>query len=386
MKPTVPENMENNNNNNESRSSSMSSLPTSPNVTKSSSPGVKVENPQKIIEQMRKHISKLKVELEAEKFKNKQSHRDKVSEIKQIKEECNKLKEEALETLQVKIEQSNQNKIQKLRETLNREKDNEIRQILRYKDEEIKEIKASFSQEKEDAIKVSLELQKKALLEQTGRDTPVNRPSSGNSALIVKYQRELKTLKDTRKTLEEQLRVRTNEFIDKETEIRNLKQQHDIEISRLRRETELEEIAEAQGMKKVEEDLQAMDQELCLKNSLIARLKQEKQELGRKLAESRSKDTGNEDSSKLESDDQSTGEHQHDQDRAEVNQVSKKAIMSNPPHHHHPTPSPPPPRKGGSQHFVFLLSLSESTSHQSLRKLLLNFFMGCMFCSQGHDL
>ena len=339
MKPTVPENMENNNNN-ESRSSSMSSLPTSPNVTKSSSPGVKVENPQKIIEQMRKHISKLKVELEAEKFKNKQSHRDKVSEIKQIKEECNKLKEEALETLQVKTEQSNQNKIQKLRETLNREKDNEIRQILRYKDEEIKEIKASFSQEKEDAIKVSLELQKKALLEQTGRDTPVNRPSSGNSALIVKYQRELKTLKDTRKTLEEQLRVRTNEFIDKETEIRNLKQQHDIEISRLRRETELEEIAEAQGMKKVEEDLQAMDQELCLKNSLIARLKQEKQELGRRLAESRSKDMGNEDSSKPGSDDQSTGEHQHDQDIAEVSQVSNKAIMSNP-------PCPPPPERVG---------------------------------------
>ena len=63
-------------------------------------------------------------------------------------------------------------------------------------------MRVRFSQEKEDAVKTALELQKKALSEQQTalRDSALSptlgRPTSGNSALIVKLQREIKTLRD----------------------------------------------------------------------------------------------------------------------------------------------------------------------------------------------
>ena len=69
-------------------------------------------------------------------------------------------------------------------------------------EEEIRDMRVRFSQEKEDAVKTALELQKKALSEQQTalRDSALSptlgRPTSGNSALIVKLQREIKTLRD----------------------------------------------------------------------------------------------------------------------------------------------------------------------------------------------
>ena len=82
-------------------------------------------------DEMRQHIGQLKTELEIEKAKNKQQHRDKVSDVRAMKQNFDKEKEEAIETISTKLNFDHYSDLQKQRENMNKEKDRELRQIQR---------------------------------------------------------------------------------------------------------------------------------------------------------------------------------------------------------------------------------------------------------------
>ena len=197
--------------------------------------GVKGVNMQRMVEEMRQHIAKLKLELDSERAKNKQLHRDKISEMKQMKEACDKEKEHALHTLDSKLLQEKHISLQKQKDTLNKERDQEIRQILRTRDDEIKQNRLTTSKEKEEAVKVALELQKKAMAEQHSNGGPMShvRPGSGNSVLIIKLQREIKVLKENSKDLEERLKLKTESEADKSEQLRKIHINYETQIAQL---------------------------------------------------------------------------------------------------------------------------------------------------------
>lgn len=212
-------------------------MPGSVQITESPKLGTRASNMQRVVEEMRQHITKLKQELESERAKNRQSHRDKITDIKQVKEACNRDKETALRHLESKLNQEKQNELQKIKDMLNKDREQEIRQILKSKDEEIKQIKQNSSKAKEDAVKVALELQKKAITEQqpgtTGGHT---RPASGNSVLVVRLQREIKSLKESKQVIEEQLIVKGEEHFEKEAEMQRMSSEFEAIIAKLNKE------------------------------------------------------------------------------------------------------------------------------------------------------
>ena len=228
----------------------------------------KAVNTQRTIEEMRTHIAKLKSDLESERSKNKQLYRDKVAEVKQAKDTVEKDKEYVLQQLQVKLEQEKQTELQKLRESLHKDRDTQIRQLHRYKDDELKQLRTQFSFDKEDGIKVALEMQKKALSDV--RDQSPSRPTSGsNSALIVKFQRENRQLKDSVKNLEEQLQQKTVSDSEKAAEIRRMHKEHQEELNRLVKEHKDDAQKDMEQLKKA---LELKQQELLEKEGQIRKL------------------------------------------------------------------------------------------------------------------
>lgn len=231
------------------------------------SPRVIKPNSQRTVDEMRSHIAKLKSELETEKSKNRQVHRDKISEIKQLKESWDKDKEHCLEIALSKLTHQKELEQQKLRDALHKEKDIEIRQLIRYKEDEFKQLRTQFSEEKEDAVKVALELQKKALAEQFPQH-----PGSGSTALVVKLQREIKALKDAKKELEEHLRIKSKADLEKAAEIRRLQNDHEQEVGRLIKDAKLEAARDLHQLKKAEEALHVKQQQITEKDLMVGRL------------------------------------------------------------------------------------------------------------------
>ena len=148
----------------------------------------------------------------------------KVSELRQVRESSEKEKEYALASLKDRLAEQKDNELHKLRDSLYKERDQEIRVLNKHNEELVCQLKAEVTREKDDAVKVALELQKKALSEQRNL---VASPSSTSSALVVRLQRENKQLKETNKLLESS-NVDGGNF-----DVEELKRKHADEIKRI---------------------------------------------------------------------------------------------------------------------------------------------------------
>ena len=115
-----------------------------------------------------------------------------------MRESCEREKEHALAATRDRLTELKNHELQKLRDALAKERDQEIRVLNRHNEELVQRLKADVAREKDDAVKVALELQKKALCEQ--RDL-VASPGTTSSALVVRLQRENKQLKETNQLL-----------------------------------------------------------------------------------------------------------------------------------------------------------------------------------------
>lgn len=82
------------------------------------------------IEEMRHHIAKLKTDLENERVRSRQIYRDKSSEISRVKEDANRVKELAIKDLEKKYNLEKTLEIQKVKENIIKEKDNENRYVI----------------------------------------------------------------------------------------------------------------------------------------------------------------------------------------------------------------------------------------------------------------
>ena len=234
-----PENMDTSNGN-------IGSKPASPRVP------VKAVSIQRTVEEMRQHIAKLKAELDAEKARNKQIHRDKVTEIRNVKEAFEKDREHRFHSTQLKYEHEKQAELNRLREEIKKEKDYEIRQLLRENEETIKQLKTQFAEEKDEAVQTALDLHRKSA-------DPFG-SGSGNSALVVKLQREIKSLKESKKDLEGQLDAKRQSEDEKSVEIKKLKRDYEEKIQSLSESIETLHQSRSVGLKSV--DVTAVRNEL----------------------------------------------------------------------------------------------------------------------------
>ncbi|XP_065891184.1 putative protein tag-278 isoform X3 [Dysidea avara] len=213
---------------------------------------------RKVFEELSKQIDKLKTDLEAEKQKLRQLHRDKVLELKAKQEEFDRKLERSLEAQAKKREFDKQADLKSLEDKLRKQKEKEIKNIWRLKEDEIKRLKKQLAREKEDAIKDAVDSEKQKTVEKVheGEDILTNK--------ITQLTRDIFALNEHNSKLEEQVKLLTQENHDKIELMRRMKKEHESKLEMLVKQYKSDAMRESAKLKLAERRIQEKDQHLSL--------------------------------------------------------------------------------------------------------------------------
>eukprot|EP00079_Xenopus_tropicalis_P010406 XP_002935237.2 PREDICTED: peripheral-type benzodiazepine receptor-associated protein 1 isoform X5 [Xenopus tropicalis] len=112
------------------------------------------------LEESHRELERLKRDLENEKLKTQDAHKKCSMELRRYKEASEKEKNKLANDLKSKWEQQNARELQQLKDSIMREREIEIKQLLRSKKEELKEMHALLQKERDVAVRQARELQK----------------------------------------------------------------------------------------------------------------------------------------------------------------------------------------------------------------------------------
>ena len=230
------------------------------------------------LEELRRSNAKLRSDLEAERGKVRQVARDKSAEVKRIQENFEKEKQKAIELATKRLTNEHAAEIRKVRENTAKEKDNELRQVLKFKEEEVKTMKQQLAEEKEKNRSAEEELRR--VLVDKGRE------GEDRSEIERKLRSEIVALKEQRQRADEMYRVKVADDNEKAETIRRLKAEHEIELQKFMKDTKRESIHSLQQRRLTERALEEKAHELAFKDHLAKKLEAEKDNLQRRLSQS----------------------------------------------------------------------------------------------------
>ncbi|PFX31720.1 RIMS-binding protein 2 [Stylophora pistillata] len=228
------------------------------------------------VEDLRRHNNKLKSDLEAERAKVRQVLRDKSAELKRIQDGFEKEKQRAIELATKRLLTEHATELKKARDNTAKEKDNELRQVLKFKEEEVKTMRQQITDEKE----------KNRHAEEELRRVLVDRSKEGedHSEVERKLRNEIATLKEQKQKAEEIYRAKCSADNEKAELIRRLKADHELELQKFVKDSKRESIHSLQQRRLTEKALEEKEHELAYKDHLAKKLEAEKDDLQRKLS------------------------------------------------------------------------------------------------------
>jgi chromosome segregation ATPase len=224
---------------------------------------------KKSLDELKRQVTKLKAELESERSKLKQVHRDKTSELKRIQENYERERHKTIESVTKRLLNEHSVELRRIRESLSKEKDNELRQVLKFKDEELKAFKQQIHEEKDRAKRSEDDL-KRHLTERT---------KGSSNEVENRLRDELSDQKEQRRKVEELYRLKCAADFEKAELIRRLKSEHEREVNELIRQSKREVAKEFHHLRSAEKALEEKNHELAFKDQLTRKLEAEKQEI-----------------------------------------------------------------------------------------------------------
>eukprot|EP00794_Sanderia_malayensis_P014162 gene14162-15641_t len=225
-------------------------------------------------DELRQHIARLKSELEIEKAKSRQVHRDKVAEIKRLKDDFDKEKAVAAGSLNHKQKIEHDYEVKKLRESFQREKELEIKHIIKFKDEELKTTKRMMLEDKEFSLKQLEEKLKKEFNNNKHKDVNDN---------DFRLRQEINEYQKQKNQLEELYKQKSASEAEKVEMIRKLKEEHDKETQRVLRDARIQIARNVHELKAAQKALSEKEQEITRREMDVTKLEEEKEILFDKL-------------------------------------------------------------------------------------------------------
>ncbi|XP_033748988.1 peripheral-type benzodiazepine receptor-associated protein 1-like isoform X11 [Pecten maximus] len=187
-------------------------------------------------EDYKRKIARLKSELEMEKARNKQVYREKSDEIKLIRESYAQDRNREYRELEKKLNLEKQKEVEILQENIIKRKDEELQQVFRYKEDEMKNLNEKLRKEKE--TKMVTEEKKREYKE-----------------TLRKMQEELEKLKEEKNKIESDYSKKCDDENKKEKEFSELKEGYDAELRRIIGESKKLAMGNLQKLKKAEKAL-----------------------------------------------------------------------------------------------------------------------------------
>ncbi|XP_069130053.1 UPF0430 protein CG31712-like [Argopecten irradians] len=184
----------------------------------------------------KRKIARLKSELEMEKARNKQVYRDKSDEIKLIRESYAQDRNREYRELEKKLNLEKQKEVEILQENILKRKDEELQQVFRYKEDEVKNLNEKLRREKE--TKMVTEEKKREYKEE-----------------LRKIQEEFQKMREEKDKIEKEYKKKCEDENKKEKEFSELKEGYDAELRRIIGESKKLAMGNLQKLKKAEKAL-----------------------------------------------------------------------------------------------------------------------------------
>ena len=220
---------------------SRASTPTS--TFSSKSEGRKKEREHRYsVDDYKRKIARLKSELDMEKARNKKVHKEKSSELRDLRESYEIRKRTEIEEVEKRFKAAQDEELKRKEEVLKEElksiKDKEVKQVLKYKEDELKEMRHRHKKEKESAIKLAIDNEKKVIEEKERR-----------------LNEEIEKMKKDKAKLETDYKKKCSEESRKEKEFAKLKEEYDAELRRILGESKKLALGNLEKLKKAEKAL-----------------------------------------------------------------------------------------------------------------------------------
>ncbi|XP_068749627.1 janus kinase and microtubule-interacting protein 3-like isoform X3 [Montipora capricornis] len=219
-------------------------------------------------ENYRRHIANLRSDLEAVRAKFRQEKR-------RIQENFDREKQKTIELTTKRLTDEHAAEVKKVRENAAKEKDSELRQVLKFKEEEVKTLKQQVLEEKEKNRSAEEELRR--VLADKGKE------GEDRSEIERKLRSEIASLKEQKHRVDEMYRIKVADDNEKAEMIRRLKAEHEIELQKFMKYSERESIQSLHQKGLTEKALKKKAHELAF-NYLAKKLEDEKGDLERRLS------------------------------------------------------------------------------------------------------
>ena len=212
----------------------------------------------RIIDELRKQVTKLKTDLEVEKQKTRTLQSANAGEVKKLREDHERRLESSVEAAIRKKDLEKQLELKKMEDALAKQKDQELKALVRDKDEELKKLQRKMSKDCEDQLRQAVDAERKLAREHiegllsggpiSERESNLTREVFILGEQTFQLESQAQTLRQENKALAEQ--------------IRRLKADHEVEIQDLLRQTKAEAQRDMAQLKLAERIISEKEQDL----------------------------------------------------------------------------------------------------------------------------
>eukprot|EP00118_Oscarella_pearsei_P026273 m.309695 g.309695 ORF g.309695 m.309695 type:complete len:1622 (+) comp47390_c0_seq1:223-5088(+) len=220
-------------------------------------------------------IKKLKSDLETERQRVKQCLREKTVELRQAKQEAGRERDRAIAEALKRHQTEKSAELKALRDALTRQKEQEVRHIAKYKDEEMRQTKEQLGRERTSAVRHAAAGARKETMESFRDQIETDRSKS---------MEELWILREQKTRLEEEVRLFKESERENAELTRRMKQEHEAEREQLIRNAKQEAARDAQQIRLAERIVRQKEQEALQHQHHAKLLEVEKETLGEELS------------------------------------------------------------------------------------------------------
>ncbi|XP_036132461.1 RIMS-binding protein 3B-like [Molossus molossus] len=122
-----------------------------------------------VLEEQRRELEKLRAELEAERARGLEERRHFAAQARQLREAAERERQQLVDHLRSKWEAQRYRELQQLQEKVLREREAEIRQLLRWKEAEMRQLQQLLHRERDSVVRQARELQRQLAAELVNR-------------------------------------------------------------------------------------------------------------------------------------------------------------------------------------------------------------------------
>jgi hypothetical protein len=212
--------------------------------------------------------------LEAERARSRQLQREKLLEIRNVRQEAEEDKNATLQQLHSGMQEEFVQEKEELVKRVSFEKDREFQQTTKQQEEYIKQMQTQFVKDKEAAVKAAVENE---------RGNNLDRRTNLSGEMVQKLQQELKMIRQSKQDIEDQYRRKCELEYEKNNEIKRLRQKHEIDLRRVAKETRTKVLKDVQELKNIEKSLETKGLEIAKNENIVKSLEGVRHDLGEKL-------------------------------------------------------------------------------------------------------